>query len=287
MDQSTTLPITSVEDCPEALQLAETLTNALVATLAPRAIGNALVMALPEGYKLHDLTAQREAAQVVAIRKKGTAELLDLASFITYAKDQNCNDVGYIYANPDARKFTAVFNDYHMEVIAGWRDHRASYTAAFTPEFTKWLNKNGVDHSMGQIQFAEFIEDNMADIVTPFADQLLTVATTIQAKTDINFSSAKRLDNGQVQLGYTEVIDAKAGADGALTIPREFELGLRLFKNGNGYKLKARLKYRMRDGAVRFWYELDRPERAIEDAFAGYVAQVREQSGYTVLIGTA
>ena len=33
------------------------------------------------------------------------------------------------------------------------------------------------------------------------------------------------------------------------------------------------------------WYELDRPERAVEDAFAGYVNTVREQSGYAVLIG--
>jgi hypothetical protein len=90
-----------------------------------------------------------------------------------------------------------------------------------------------------------------------------------------------------VQLGYTEVIDAKAGADGALTIPREFTLGLRLFKNGGGYALKARLKYRLGGGNVKFWYELDRPERAIEDAFNGYIEQVKTESGYSVLIGQA
>ena len=59
------------------------------------------------------------------------------------------------------------------------------------------------------------------------------------------------------------------------------------FKNGDGYKLRARLKYRLASGSVKFWYELDRPEKAIEDAFAGYIQRVREAAdGYTLLIGT-
>ena len=65
-----------------------------------------------------------------------------------------------------------------------------------------------------------------------------------------------------VELYQGELIPSRAFADGALTIPREFELGLRLFKNGEAYKLRARLKYRLASGAVKFWYELDRPERA-------------------------
>ena len=138
----------------------------------------------------------------------------------------------------------------------------------------------------GQTELAEFIEDNMADITAPAATALLEMATTIQAKTDINFSSAKRLQNGQVQLQYTENIDARAGANGAMEIPKEFTLGLRIFKNGAGYKVHARLKYRLHGGAIKFWYELDRVERVIEDAFSGYVATLREQSGYVVLLGT-
>lgn len=50
--------------------------------------------------------------------------------------------------------------------------------------------------------------------------------------------------------------------------------------------MHARLKYRLHGGAIKFWYELDRVERVIEDAFSGYVATLREQSGYVVLLGT-
>lgn len=115
----------------------------------------------------------------------------------------------------------------------------------------------------------------------------MNTATTISATTGIHFASARRLQDGQVQLTYNEAIDAKAGgANGDIKIPKTFTLGLRIFRNGEGYRLTARLKYRLHTGAIKFWYELERPERTIDDAFSGYVAQLREQTGYAVLLGT-
>lgn len=112
------------------------------------------------------------------------------------------------------------------------------------------------------------------------------MATTLQAKTEVNFSSSKRLDNGQTVLNYSEAINATAGA-GAIEIPNKFTLGMRIFKNGGGYSINARLRYRLGHGKVKFWYELDRPENAIEDGFADYIKAAQEQSGYTILYGKA
>jgi uncharacterized protein YfdQ (DUF2303 family) len=256
------------------------------AALAPLKIEGSHHLVLPERYRHADITKLVEASQPNPNRKAGTVALGGLQSLLDYCEDQAAQAGAYVFADPDRRTITVVFND-HRADAAGWRDHRAQFSAVFTPEFTTWLNNDGSNKAKSQGEFAEFIEDNLADITEPAAQQLLEVATTIQAKTDINFSSAKRLDNGQVQLGYTETIDARAGAGGALSIPKEFQLGLRIFKNGEGYRLRARLKYRLLGGSVKFWYELDRPERAIEDAFAGYVNEVREKSGYRVLIGQA
>ena len=239
----------------------------------------------PGGYQVLNLTGDVEKAQPSPNRQSGTIRVMDVDSLLAYCADQVSIATAYIYADPDTRTITAVFND--QRAGTGWRDHRAIYKAEYTPEFSKWLGRNGHTHAMTQAEFAEWIEDNMADIQDPGAAQLLDVATTIQATTGINFSSAKRLQNGQVQLQYTETIEARAGAGGALEIPREFTLGLRIFKNGGGYLLKARLKYRLHAGGVKFHYELDRPERSVEDAFAGYVAILREKSGYQVLLGNA
>lgn len=263
-------------------------TQALVAlagaAMAPQNINGHHFVMVPKEFKREDITDAVEKAQPVPTRKRGAVALKDVTSFVAYCEDQGCSSTGYIYADPDARTMTAVFNDHRDIDDAGWRDHRATLKAEYTPEFERWMRNSGQHKS--QTDFAEFIEDNFADVAGEDAQLLLNVATTIQAKTDINFSSAKRLESGQVQLTYNEVINATAGANGALTIPKTFTLGLRLFKNGAGYLIKARLKYRLGQGGVKFWYELDRPEKSVEDAFAGYIEQVTKDSGYAVLLGT-
>jgi uncharacterized protein YfdQ (DUF2303 family) len=272
----------------DAIQIGQVMTALAAAVSEPSQIDGYHFATVPAGYTHKDVTDLVEKTQPTPNRKRGTVVVKDMSSLLAYCDAQQVANkaqaTGFIYADPDKRSITAVFND-QRDSVAGWRDHRAEFTSEYTPEFKKWLNND--KQQRGQTEFAEFIEDNFADITEPAAQALLDVATTIQAKTDINFSSAKRLQNGQVQLQYTETIDARAGANGALEIPKEFTLGLRIFKNGSGYKIKARLKYRLHGGAIKFWYELDRPERSIEDAFAGYVEQVRETSGYVVLLGMA
>lgn len=243
-------------------------------------------LVVPEGFKHIDLTSAIEKAAPAPTRKQGTVQLSDLDSFLTYVRQQGATANTLIFADVDARTLTAVFND-HTPVEGGnqpgWRDHRAVYTAALSPEFATWSKNDR--NAMDQEAFAIFIEDNIADVIEPSGETLLKVALTLQAKTDVNFSSARRLDNGQVQFTYEENTTASAGG-GSVEIPREFTLGMRLFKGAAGYKLRARLKYRLAGGKLKFWYELDRPHLAVEAAFNEYVQQARGGQ-FTLLIGKA
>lgn len=270
---------------PDAMLIAEQLIGFTAGALTPSQAGDAWLVNTPPGYQQKDITDLVEKAGPTPSRKRGTVALCDVPSLISYCKDQAQTDYSYLYADPDARTITAVFNDHRHTASAGWRDHRAVFKAEFTPEYQLWLGNNKQPKS--QTDFAEFLEDNLADLQGDDAALLLNVASTIQATSGINFASARRLQDGQTQLTYHEVIDAKAGADGALKIPQTFTLGLRIFKNGDAYKLTARLKYRLGGGSVKFWYELERPERAVEDAFKGYVEEVRDKSGYALLVGKA
>jgi uncharacterized protein YfdQ (DUF2303 family) len=252
------------------------------AATAIQEINGTTHLVVPDGYKHIDLTAAIEQAGAAPIRKKGAVHLGDLASFNVYVADQGSPVDTYIYADPDSRTLTAVLNEHvKSQRATGWRDHRAVYKAELSREFTTWMHLN--KKPMEQEEFAIFLEDNIADVVEPSGEQLLQIALTLQAKTEVNFSSHKRLDNGQIQFAYSETVDARAGT-GMIEIPREFTIGLRLFKNGDGYKVRARLKYRLGGGKLKFWYELDRAENAIEDAFQAYVNHARE-NGFTVLIG--
>lgn len=248
-----------------------------------REVGEATFMVVPKEFTHVDVTPLLDKLQPTPRRKSGTATLLNIDSFIGYVRDQRHNEplACLIYANPDTSTLTAVFNDHSL--APGWRDFRAEYKVEKSRELVSWLSNN--KKALEQEEFAVFLEDNIADIVEPSGEMMLAMALTMQAKTEANFQSSRRLDNGQVQLSYTETIDARAGA-GQIEIPRTFTLGLRLFKNGEPWKLKARLKYRLGAGKVKFWYELDRPENVIEEAFDAYVARVTD-AGYPVLIGKA
>lgn len=257
------------------------ITELAHASVATQTVGDITFALVPQNYKREDLTDAIEKAQLAPNRKKGTVALTSIDSFLQYIADQNQAATAYIYANPEAQTLTAVFND-NKENTIGWRDHRATFKAELSREFTNWMHNN--KQSKNQEDFAIFLEDNIADIVEPSGEVLLSVATSLQAKTEVNFSSAKRLDNGQVQFTYTENLDARA-ANGTLEIPREFALGIRIFKNGHGYKVKARLKYRLHSQQLKFWYELDRPENVIETAFKESIEKA-QTSGYTVLFGS-
>ena len=237
-------------------------------------------LVVPQDHKYIDLTAAIERAGDAPRRKAGTVHLSEIRSFNVFVADQGESGKVYIYADPEARTLTAVLNDHvHGDDEAGWRDHLAVFKAELSREFDTWLRNNKVP--MEQEAFAIFLEDNIADVVEPSGETLLQVALTLQAKTEVNFSSHRRLDNGQVQFAYSETIDARA-TGGSIEIPREFAIGARLFKNGEGYKVRARLKYRLGGGKVKFWYELDRPENVIEDAFQAFITSASE-NGFTVL----
>lgn len=266
-----------------------------IAAAAIRQQGDACFAIVPDGYQAKNITAEVEAAALKPRRKTGTVHLSDVSSFVTYTTQQGDPASTYIYADLDSRSLIAILNDHEIGAgetisdIAGRRDHRAVYVAEYSREFATWLANSG--KQMEQEAFAIFLEDNIADIAPPAAgsnepsgDQLLAVALTLQAKTEVDFKSSKRLDNGQVQLVYSEQTTATAGADNSLTIPREFAIGLRLFKHGEGFKIRARLKYRLGAGKLKFWYELDRPQNAVETAFQNYVDSAIA-SGFTVLMG--
>lgn len=254
------------------------------AALDVRDIEGTKHVVVPMGWTHFDLTEKVRSAQAAPHRSKGDVQLGDLTSFVSFCKLLGAGKDwphARVYASPKNRTLACFFND-HGATQPGWRDFAARYTVALSREFNTWISQNG--KPLEQTAFAEFVEENHADIVEPSGDVLMRIATTLQAKTDVEFRSSKRLDNGQVQLTYVETIDARAG-DGSLEIPREFAIGVRLFENGEGYKVKARLKYRLHAGAVKFWFELDRPEKAIEDAFATYITAAAE-IGVPVLLTT-
>ncbi|MEN3969920.1 DUF2303 family protein [Acinetobacter sp. BWR-L5] len=152
--------------------------------------------------------------------------------------------------------------------------HKAIFNVQQTPEFKKISEKSG--ESMSQSDFALFLEDVMPYINQPAAAELYEIVSTLSAKTSVDFKSGVRTDNGQVSITYNENIDASAGREGKLNIPEQIVFGIQVHRGGSHYALPARFRYRIKDGNLRMWYDLDQLEKAIEKSMEDTVTYISE-----------
>jgi hypothetical protein len=139
-------------------------------------------------------------------------------------------------------------------------------------EAKRWLEASG--RYMEQQDFAEFCELNLETFSSPAAATILEIAQTFQAKSTVDFSSAVRLSSGAIKLRREEQINATAGERADISIPEVLTVAMPLFKYGKAYAVKARLRYRIVDAAVRLSVLLVDPEMAIEHAFKEVVDEV-------------
>ncbi|MEM9994707.1 MAG: DUF2303 family protein, partial [Acinetobacter pittii] len=159
---------------------------------------------VPEGSEVHEFEAllQRPLTltQSVALH---TAK--DFIAYVTRYADKN----SLVFVDVLKGKFKAVL-DYHEvdhpienegAVLAPRHGkHAAHFIAEKTPEFKKIEEKSGEKFS--QTGFALFLEDVVPYINKPDATVLLEIVQTLNAKTNVDFKSGIRTDNGQVQLTY-------------------------------------------------------------------------------------
>lgn len=147
-----------------------------------------------------------------------------------------------------------------------WGEHTCELRMLHTPEWKRWTENNG--KNMGQEAFAQFLEDNRVDIVSPNDGEIIDIAKSLEANTGSQFKSAIRLENGDRALHFETQTTARAGTDGALTIPDRIKLRLPVFVNGLEYEIEAFFRYRIENGALKLRYELIRPHKVIELALS-------------------
>ncbi len=66
-----------------------------------------------------------------------------------------------------------------------------------------------------------------------------------------------------------------------------FTLGIPIHVNGPAYRIPVRLRWRLQEGKVAFWYEIVRPHRFIEDALREVRQQIAESVNPPILAGVA
>lgn len=276
---------------------------AQIAELARQAVGHGTPVVLTnpdggeadvQGWVLHE--SQRlhleatERYQQAPSRARGEATTTEPAAFLAYLHRLGtpATTVWVHQASFTAPpRVCAVLNDHTDAGVCGWRDHRVGLSLTPTPLWAHWVGKD--NQLVTQLEFAEHVEDGITAIIRPAAADMLEIAQTFHASRNVNFSSATRVANGEVQLRWHEDTQASAGRNRSMEVPERFTLALEPWAGaGMVYELEARLRYRLREGELRIGYRLDRVDEAMRKAVGDLVDHLTSQlPEHLVLAGQA
>ncbi|WP_316150485.1 DUF2303 family protein [Cupriavidus sp. BIC8F] len=247
-------------------------------------------VALPPGWTLEE--RDDESRLGAPLRKRAKVRLLDADSFIEYVKRHGSLVDSTIWGKADYQagkvEFVSIINDHgEDDNKPQWRDHTARFSPEFSEEWRRWFGGNR--KPMSQAEFAAFIEENLKDVASqdgaglPTGAQMLEMALSFEASQDMRFKSAIRLANGGVQMSFTQDDDDQTLQK--MQLFERFAIGIPVFWNGDAYRVDARLRYRVREAKLTFWYELIRQDKTLEAATATLITKIREQTGTPFFFG--
>lgn len=157
-------------------------------------------------------------------------------------------------------------------------------------EWNAWTAKNV--KQMDQVPFAEFLEQNEGDIASmegfPTSLQMMTMATEFEARQEMRVKSIVKLQSGGVRMEY--INDADTGTTEQMKLFDKFCIGIPVFWSPPGaetvtaYPIVARLRYRLSNGKVVFWYDLVRADLVHQQAATALIAQIRNELGTTPML---
>lgn len=244
-------------------------------------------IALPPGWSIKEI--DDEGLQPAPRRKVAAVRLEDTGSMIRYLQLHRSGGTT-LWVSSDyplgKLEISAILNDHGgTEYGQDWRDHRAYYGPSFSEEWKQW--KSNEKRPMGQAEFASFLEDNLADIVggdqLPSGADMLKMAIDFEAKQDLRFKSAIRLQSGGVDLAFVDQEDS--GTLEKMKLFDRFAIGIEVFLGDAAYRIEARLRYRVKDGKLSFWYQLIRADKVIEAAALAIVEKISTETQLAPFFG--
>jgi uncharacterized protein YfdQ (DUF2303 family) len=248
-------------------------------------------IALPPGWALKEYDDSKFLA--APLRKRASVQLRTFDDFIQYVKRHGSLTDSTIWCEADYPTgkvaFTAILNDNGEEPEkAAWRDHLAHFQPEFSEEWKRWIANN--KKALSQVEFASFIEENVKDVAgptdgqnLPSGAQMLEMALAFEATQDFRFKSAVRLQNGGQNLSFVQ--DDDDATIQRMQLFERFAIGIPVFRNGDAYRVDARLRYRVRDAKLTFTYELVRFDKVLEAAANGVITTIREKTGNPFFFG--
>ncbi|RVT99066.1 DUF2303 family protein [Rhodovarius crocodyli] len=268
------------------------------------------VLLVPNGFRLESPKRYLDEYRTAPERRKGTAVLTDLDSFIQHAnRFRDGDSVVFAHRDEDKPSMTSVL-DYHRQKAEGaprFGEHRGTYAFPLSEAWQAWAKVDG--EPMGQPEFAAFIEERVMDIVIPPTDgrndagalaldllgtvggefagpqKMLEISRGLKLNENSEVQNAQNLQSGEVQLVFkTQHTDALGQP---LKVPSMFIVQAPVFEGGAAYKMPVRIRYRTSHGRITWTMARYRPDLIFFHAFDQAAERVKKETELPLFMGSA
>lgn len=231
---------------------------------------------------LHDQTAKwNERAKrefVGPVNPAGMITCLTIESFMMAVND-NADKRTAIFADADGGKISAVFDFLEKGGLTaadakedprerGWCQFGAIISFHDSRKLQEWQK---VEAWTPQLEFAQFLEEHVDDVLEPLGQDLLAIATDLEASSQGGYKGKVNLSNDNVSLAYQNEVET------TVSIPKTIVLGIPLFEHGDRYRLTARLRFTVAGGNVKFRLHFTNLADAQEHEFEKIVQTAEEK----------
>lgn len=203
-------------------------------------------------------------------------------------------DKAAIYTRQEPRD---KYNDFYFVGIANdcrdstpsWRhDYKINWQSNFTKRTRDWLKYD--EEGMNQSDFALFIDKHLNDIrcleedrkLYPTQMELFNFVTTLQDSKNDRFSRKVNIQNGDLSVSLERESDD--GTKQQLKLFERFPIVLQIYEGFPEYQVEAKLRFRIRDGQVYFFYDIQGLEEMFIAARNWAVNELKEKTGLPVYI---
>lgn len=250
---------------------------------------------------LHDLEAVVDKHLPQPKRAKGTSTHAVLSSLIAHTvRHKSEQTEAYCDLLDVARpRIEVVYNAHPTpeQGCGGWGDHRAVYLFPLSDAWKRWTAA-ARSHGLSVSEFAQLLEDGVADIADPAArpevrlqgvtfaapNEVLKLAEGLSIRVDQKVVEQRRRDNGTATLAFTETHAGEKGEP--LSIPNGFLLGIPVFVGGDSYAVRCRLRYRVQQGQVLWTVVLHDAEESKRDAMTDAAKRFESETHVPLFYGT-
>lgn len=226
--------------------------------------------------------AEEKLSKVGPINPAGTLTLLTPESFGKAIIDHRDSRT-QVFADNEKSEIIAVFdclenggNFDGTHRSRGWGQLRAAISFTESRKLKEWRR---CLEWMTQVEFANFLEDHLEDVLTPSGQELLSIATDLEASSTGGFKGKVNLDNGSVRLSFS------AETETTVEVPRNLTLGIPLFEHGDRYKLGARLRFVISGGMVKFKLLFTNLQDAKDQEFERIVQEIEAKTSEPIYRG--